>query len=1023
MDSFDIVILTDPGFKNDVIELAKTTHMKINVWCLDFTTIFQAACSRLFIFDYPEVQNYEKILYLDTDILIKQDLAPLFQLELSDVLYGLECGTIGSPSFGNMFFDFKRVDHSTPGINSGTLLFKNSLIIRDLFSRIRGHIKAFTDSGATIPYCMDQPFINYHAISDNLYDNTLLNPYISLYEGDDKVNNYETSSICHFSYPIGNFDHKYIRMKKFLDKLVHTKVDSTRIPEILGKTYSWNEGTGYFKFKESHLETSWGNGTYNILTRNTIQIYWQNFYHSIKMNEDYTSYICLCVYPLDFVFHKGFLVETLLICKDSASKMIDLDIPHKTLECPLESLSFLKDTVQKILVFDYSEFNESHFKFIQPLVKQSRAVIICGTLSETMKYNCLLYGCILFDRDAPFFMERFHSLYSRCNLDLPTDLLVCDPIDAMSGEKFQLLATVTLGTLDDFVYNPVIKRNLEKCLQISDIPPKWNNPSIVFCYSHCLEDFSRNLASLQNPCVLIAGNSDYNVPAELCSRILGCEKILHFFCQNLLEPHPRASLLPIGFANTMWSHGSHSHFSEVNRNPVKQKDIFCSFKVETNSAKRIPCKGFAERNRIVNQTLHHKDYLRELSLHRFCLCPEGNGIDSHRFWEALWVKTIPIVTRSGFTEQLQEMGLPCVLIDSWNRFDIKSLPDPSSFSFDICKKQINFQEMSKKILRKVNVNRLSVAYAFIGPLPSYSLETVQQLRLFFDGDIYFIVTDISHPYINLLVTVYKVTIVNYKDVVDKKFNSLIEKNLSKFHIADGLKMENRDKLFIYAFERFYVLKNCMEKYNLQNVFFMELDNLVYEDPSRWLSALSKNDFAYMLDHNDRGASGVSYIKNSEILSEFLEFCNQSIESALPISQTPIVLCEMMILYKFWKANPNRIQILPTFWKDDSIPDDYSKGFSNYGSIFDAAALGIYLGGMHPYHTLGIIKKYVKNSLSILDFTRCDVKWEADEKKRMIPFVSTGTQWIRVNNLHIHTKRLSEFMSNSLKEDAYIRACA
>jgi lipopolysaccharide biosynthesis glycosyltransferase len=194
--------------------------MNINIQIFNFTTIFQAACARLFIFEYPKINQYEKILYLDTDIILKADITPIFHLEISDLLYGIESGTIGTFSFGAQFFDLSKISEATPGINSGTLLFKNSQIIRDLFSRIRNHINEFTESGQKIPYCMDQPFINYHAIKDSLYDNSLLNSHVSLFEGNDEVNNYETSSVCHFSFPIGNFGHKYARMKKFLDKII-----------------------------------------------------------------------------------------------------------------------------------------------------------------------------------------------------------------------------------------------------------------------------------------------------------------------------------------------------------------------------------------------------------------------------------------------------------------------------------------------------------------------------------------------------------------------------------------------------------------------------------------------------------------------------------------------------------------------------------------------------------------------------------------------------------------------------------
>lgn len=308
-DEFDFLIITGPNFKGAVDDIGKTFSMNIRIQTFDFTTIFQAACARLFIFEYPEISQYEKILYLDTDIILKADITPIFKLEIEDLLYGIESGRLYSASFGSQFFDHSKIDVSKPGINSGTLLFKNSIVINNLFSRIRQHINEFTDSGQQIPYCMDQPFINYHAIKDELYNNTLLNAHVSLFEGNDEVNNYETSSICHFSYPIGNFGHKYARMKRFLNKILGMKKNEVTIRDIINKKYSWGENKNAFiKFNEENAETSWGKATYEIIDTHMILAHWNNYYHIIKMNSDYTEYICVCTYPFDFVFHTGKLI-------------------------------------------------------------------------------------------------------------------------------------------------------------------------------------------------------------------------------------------------------------------------------------------------------------------------------------------------------------------------------------------------------------------------------------------------------------------------------------------------------------------------------------------------------------------------------------------------------------------------------------------------------------------------------------------------------------------------------------------
>jgi hypothetical protein len=299
-NKYDFMILTNENMIECVQELKLKLKMNILIKTFNFTTIFQAACARLFIFDYENINFYDKILYLDTDIIIKKNLSPIFDLEINDKLYGINSGFINSPSFGNQFFDFNKFDPYTKGINSGTLLFKNSDIIKDLFMKIRNHTEEYTKSGQQIPYCMDQPFINYHAISNGLVNIALLNEYISLYEDSEIVLNYETSIICHFSFPIGNFGHKNERMRKFMFEILkETKWDEINDEIFINKKYSWNSGS--FEICGGGIvKTTWGNGSYRVLGKNKILVSWNKHDHILKFNDLVDEFMSIRIVPMDF---------------------------------------------------------------------------------------------------------------------------------------------------------------------------------------------------------------------------------------------------------------------------------------------------------------------------------------------------------------------------------------------------------------------------------------------------------------------------------------------------------------------------------------------------------------------------------------------------------------------------------------------------------------------------------------------------------------------------------------------------
>lgn len=289
-----------------------------------------------------------------------------------------------------------------------------------------------------------------------------------------------------------------------------------------------------------------------------------------------------------------------------------------------------------------------------------------------------------------------------------------------------------------------------------------------------------------------------------------------------------------------------------------------------------------------------------------------------------------------------------------------------------------------------------VAYCFIGALPKYAVDTVYQMRLFYKGPIYFILSDIQSIYCKQLEE-YDVTIINYEDAKHSEFNTCIDTNYTRFDIASNLK--GREKIFIYSFERFAVLYQTMVTYNLSNVLFLELDNLIYDDPLKWENAFSLKDMAYMYDKEDRCSSGICFIKNKEILCRFVDFCMYFINT------TQKHLNEMTALYEFWKLNKNDIQILPTHWQP-SISTIASEHYNKYESIFDSAPMGIYLGGIDPYHTNGIIEKNKYWWANDIDYTGYNYVWKKDECGRNIPYIDT----IKINNLHIHSKDLESHVS-------------
>lgn len=59
-------------------------------------------------------------------------------------------------------------------------------------------------------------------------------------------------------------------------------------------------------------------------------------------------------------------------------------------------------------------------------------------------------------------------------------------------------------------------------------------------------------------------------------------------------------------------------------------------------------------------------YLRQMRDYRLVVCPRGNGLDTHRFWEALYVGAIPVVLSNSYQARIaRELSLPFIGLRSW----------------------------------------------------------------------------------------------------------------------------------------------------------------------------------------------------------------------------------------------------------------------------------------------------------------------------------------------------------------------
>jgi len=244
----------------------------------------------------------------------------------------------------------------------------------------------------------------------------------------------------------------------------------------------------------------------------------------------------------------------------------------------------------------------------------------------------------------------------------------------MTGERFQMMCDSFIGAyIEDFLFNPNIGIN-NKNILITNIQHSFNNDKIIFCYGHRLKDLFDKLDYFQTPFILISGNSDTNIINDnIYLQIANHHKVLKWYAQNLSIDHPKIKLLPIGLANSQWQHGNIDEFVKLMCNlPKKSNDIYFQFNIQTNTAKRTECFNALQNILSFLEPLSAVENWKRLATYKFCVCPEGNGFDSHRIWECYYLRVVPIVKRNDFIDILKkQINIPLVILDDWN--DIQNI--------------------------------------------------------------------------------------------------------------------------------------------------------------------------------------------------------------------------------------------------------------------------------------------------------------------------------------------------------------
>jgi hypothetical protein len=188
---------------------------------------------------------------------------------------------------------------------------------------------------------------------------------------------------------------------------------------------------------------------------------------------------------------------------------------------------------------------------------------------------------------------------------------------------------------------------------------------IIFCKTGFIEQFFKLIKDVKVHLKLITHNSDYSINETRFQKKPDCIKA--WWGQNIDYSNNNLFSLPIGLENIWWR-GGLQYNTIINKLAFgvfqkKSKLIYVNH-AQRNEARREAYTYFADKTySTTKHSVGYNQYIQDIVEHQFVLCPDGNGIDTHRLWECLYVGSIPIVFKGINTNFYR--NLPITFIDSY----------------------------------------------------------------------------------------------------------------------------------------------------------------------------------------------------------------------------------------------------------------------------------------------------------------------------------------------------------------------
>jgi len=231
------------------------------------------------------------------------------------------------------------------------------------------------------------------------------------------------------------------------------------------------------------------------------------------------------------------------------------------------------------------------------------------------------------------------------------------------------------------------------------------NNAVIFCKIDYISTLFNFIKFSNKQYILITHNSDYPVDMFRFNTRPSCIK--KWFGQNVSVDHPDLINIPIGLENEVRNppaipivdyHWFYENIRSFESKDKIQDAVYCNWNPKTNASRNHIINGLLNNGIKVNiekERLSHKEYCNKASNYKYIICPEGNGISTHRFWETLYFGSIPIVINHRI---YRDYNLPIIKLSKWGDLTNEKLSNFNEYLFN--RNQLDFNYWKNIIMEE-----------------------------------------------------------------------------------------------------------------------------------------------------------------------------------------------------------------------------------------------------------------------------------------------------------------------------------